>query len=115
MLTVMLLLGLGGGLVVPALSSMIARWEPRTESGKLATVIYTGSQFSAVFSTLFTGYISYTYHWSLVFYLLGSVPLLWTIPWVLLVDDNPAKSCLTSITERDLLRHQTLSGVTRPR
>ena len=46
--------GLAGGLVVPALSSMIARWKPVTETGKLATIIFTGSQFSAVFTSLFT-------------------------------------------------------------
>ena len=107
--------GLGGGLVVPALSSMIARWEPVSETGKLATIIYTGSQLSMVFSSIFTGYISYSYNWQLAFYLLGSVPLLWTIPWLLLVDDDPSKSRLTSELERDMLREETMSSKSRPR
>ena len=106
--------GLGGGLVVPALSSMIARWEPVSETGKLATIIYTGSQLSMVFSSIFTGYISYSYNWQLAFYLLGSVPLLWTIPWLLLVDDDPSKSRLTSELERDMLREETQSSDFRP-
>ena len=38
--------GLGGGLVVPALSSLVASWEPVAEAGRLATVVYTGSQVS---------------------------------------------------------------------
>ena len=36
--------GLGGGLVVPALSSLVASWEPVAEAGRLATVVYTGSE-----------------------------------------------------------------------
>ena len=27
----------------------------------------------------------------LTFYLLGSVPLVWALPWLLLVDDDPAR------------------------
>jgi len=107
--------GLAGGLVVPALSSMIARWEPVTETGKLATIIFTGSQFSAVFTSLFTGYMCYNYTWQLVFYILGSVPLLWIIPWVTLVTDNPTRSKLTSEREREMLRQETISCVSRPR
>ena len=115
LITCQVVAGAGGGLVVPALSSMIARWEPVSETGKLATVIFTGSQFSAVFTSLFTGYITYNYNWQLVFYILGTVPLLWTIPWILLVHDNPAKSRLTSVAERLMLRHETTIAVSRPR
>ena len=39
--------GLGGGLVVPALSALVASWEPVAEAGRLATVVYTGSQVSS--------------------------------------------------------------------
>ena len=107
--------GLGGGLVVPALSSMIARWEPVSETGKLATVIYTGSQLSMVFSSIFTGYVSHAYNWQLAFYLMGSIPLLWTIPWLLLVQDDPSKSRLTSEPEREMLREETMTSNCRPR
>ena len=107
--------GLGGGLVVPALSSMIARWEPVSETGKLATVIYTGSQLSMVFSSIFTGYISHAYNWQLAFYLMGSIPLLWTIPWLLLVQDDPSKSRLTSDQEREMLQEETMNSKCRPK
>ena len=107
--------GLGGGLVVPALSSMIARWEPVSETGRLATIIYTGSQLSMVFSSVFTGYISHSYNWQLAFYLMGSIPILWTIPWLLLVQDDPSKSWLTSELEREMLREETMSSKCRPR
>ena len=57
--------GLAGGLVVPALAVMIARWEPQSERGRLATVIYSGSQASGVLSSLLTGYLCHhsPHHW----------------------------------------------------
>ena len=96
LITCQVVYGLSGGLVVPALSCMIARWEPRSQRGRLATIIYTGSQFSAVFTALFTGYVTYNYNWRLVFYILGCVPLVWVIPWLFLVSENPADSNLIS-------------------
>ena len=115
LVTSMVVYGLAGGLVVPALGSMIARWEPLSERGRLATIIYTGSQFSAVFTSLVTGYISYHYDWRLTFYILGSLPiLLWSVPWILLVTDNPAHSRLTSQSERELLVTEVPTSKQRP-
>ena len=68
-----------------------------------------------VFSSVFTGYISHSYNWQLAFYLMGSIPLLWTIPWLLLVQDDPSKSWLTSQLEREMLREETISSKCRPR
>ena len=115
LVTAQVVYGLAGGLVVPALGSMIARWEPLSERGRLATIIYTGSQFSAVFTSLFTGYITYHYDWRLTFYILGSLPiLLWSIPWLLLVTDNPAHSRLTTLKERELLAAEVPTSRQRP-
>ena len=43
LITCQVVYGLSGGLVVPALSCMIARWEPRSQRGRLATIIYRQS------------------------------------------------------------------------
>ena len=51
--------GLAGGLVVPGLAVMIARWEPQSERGRLASLVYSGSQASAVISSLLTGFLSH--------------------------------------------------------
>jgi len=115
LLTCQVIYGLSGGLVVPALSCMIARWEPRSQCGRLATIIYTGSQFSAVFTALFTGYITYNFNWRLVFFILGSVPLLWVIPWVLLVTEDPSCNSMISSKEKELLLRETSTSVIRPR
>ena len=106
--------GLAGGLVVPALGSMIARWEPLSERGRLATVIYTGSQLSAVFSSLFTGYVCYHQDWRITFYILGGLPLTWAVPWLWLVTDNPDLSSLTGQAEREMLAAEIPTSTVRP-
>ena len=106
--------GLAGGLVVPALGSMIARWEPLSQRGRLATVIYTGSQLSAVFSSLFTGYVCYHQDWRITFYILGGLPLIWAVPWLCLVTDNPARSHLTGQAEREMLAAEIPTSTVRP-
>ena len=115
LITCQVVYGLSGGFVVPALSSMIARWEPRCQRGRLATIIYTGSQFSAVFSALFTGFVTFHYNWRLVFYILGVIPLLWVMPWVCLVSDSPGECRIISGEEKDLLMRETNTSGVRPR
>ena len=107
LITCQVVYGLSGGFVVPALSSMIARWEPRYQRGRLATIIYTGSQFSAVFTALFTGYVTFNYNWRLVFYILGVIPVLWVIPWLFLVSEIPGECRIISDEEKDLLARET--------
>ena len=114
LVTSQVLCGLAGGLVVPALGAMIARWEPLSERGRLATIIYSGSPASAVFSSLVTGYICYHHDWRITFYVLGSLPLAWALPWVILVTDNPAQSKLTSQAERSLLAEEIPASSVRP-
>ena len=106
--------GLAGGLVVPALGSMIARWEPLSQRGQLAAIIYSGSPASAVISSLLTGYLSFHYDWRITFYILASLPLLWALPWILLITDDPALSRLTSQSERSLLTEEIPASHLRP-
>jgi sugar phosphate permease len=106
---------MSGGLVVPALSSMIVRWEPHSERGRLATVVYTGSQASAVGTAVFTGLVTHSHDWRLVFLLLGALPLLWLPPWLLLVSDSPATRRGISREELHLLLAQTDTSEERPR
>jgi len=107
--------GLSGGLTVPALGVLIARWQPDCDRGRLATVIYTGSQLSAVFTSLLTGLVGFHWDWRWVFYSLGLLPLLWLPAWLALVTDCPAQSRLVGREERELLARQTSVSASRPR
>merc|ERR1719458_1420103 len=114
LLTVQVIYGMSGGLVVPALSSMLARWEPVRERGRLATIIYSGSQASAVLAAVLTGLATYTLGWRHAFILLGGLPLLWLLPWILLVSDSPGQQRGISREELHLLLAETATSAARP-
>jgi len=114
LLTVQVIYGMSGGLVVPALSSMLARWEPVRERGRLATIIYSGSQASAVLAAVLTGLATHTLGWRHAFILLGGLPLLWLLPWILLVSDSPGQQRGISREELHLLLAETSTSAARP-
>ena len=91
---------------MPCLAVMIARWEPQSERGLLASLVYSGSPASGVFSSLLTGYLCHhsPHHWRIIFYSLGCLPLLvWLLPWLLLVTESPATAPLSS-TSGEIVR-----------
>jgi len=114
LLTMQVIYGMSGGLVVPALSSMLARWEPVRERGRLATIIYSGSQASAVLAAVLTGLATHTLGWRHAFILLGGLPLLWLLPWILLVSDSPGQQRGISREELHLLLAETATSAARP-
>ena len=114
LLTVQVVYGMSGGLVVPALSSMLARWEPVRERGRLATIIYSGSQASAVLAAILTGLATHTLGWRHAFILLGGLPLLWLLPWLLFVSDSPGQQRGISREELHLLLAETSTSAARP-
>merc|ERR1712088_961016 len=96
---------MSGGLVVPALSSMLARWEPVRERGR---------QASAVLAAVLTGLATHTLGWRHAFILLGGLPLLWLLPWILLVSDSPGQQRGISREELHLLLAETSTSAARP-
>lgn len=115
LLTSQILYGLSGGLVVPSLHSLIARWEPSCETGRLSGIIYSGSPISAVITAVFTGYMTKYSSWQVVFYTFGAIAFIWSLPWLLWVQDDPMNHPHISNKEKILLQTQTKVSSHRPR
>ena len=108
--------GMSGGLVVPALSSMLASWEPLNQRGRLSTLVYSGSTASAALTSVFTGLMCHqdSDHWRMVFLLLGTMPLLWIPAWTYLVSNTPRQHPRISKSEQKLLSCTTSTSECRP-
>jgi len=107
--------GLAGGFVCPVLTSMVARWEPSCERGRLSTIIYVGSPVSAVLTSVLGGYINHHLDWRIQFYMFGLVQLIWLFPWCYTVFDSPALHPRLKKAERMLLLEETSTSTVRPR
>jgi len=78
-LTIQMVYGLSGGLVIPSLHSLISRWVSSSETGILSAIIY--SAFYITQTTIFTEHVT---NFSIAF-----LAFIWTVPWLVLVRDDP--------------------------
>ncbi|XP_008215710.1 putative inorganic phosphate cotransporter isoform X1 [Nasonia vitripennis] len=99
------LMGLGEGTTFPALNAMLAQWTPPEERSKIGSLVFAGAQLGTVFATTLSGFILHhsTMGWPAVFYVFGSVGVLWFIVWVVLCYNNPREHPFISDAEAKYL------------
>ena len=91
MITVQVLIGLFLGVTVPAMQSMLGRTAPIMERSKMFSIVFQGGPLGTLISQPVTGALCNTDFlggWPSVYYLLGIVSVLWTIPWFVFVKDT---------------------------
>ncbi|XP_018427505.1 PREDICTED: sialin [Nanorana parkeri] len=95
--------GLGEGVTFPAMHAMWSSWAPPLERSRLLSLSYAGAQLGTVFSLPISGLICYYMDWVYVFYIFGSLGVVWFIFWYLIVSDNPQTHRTISDTEREYI------------
>ncbi|XP_017779301.1 PREDICTED: sialin [Nicrophorus vespilloides] len=83
-----ILLGLLGGVIYPALHSLISRWAPPEEKGKFVGALLGGT-LGTVLTWPMLGSIVESLGWTWAFYIPGGLALLWCLLWFFLVSDSP--------------------------
>lgn len=99
-ITVRIVTGLAQGVVTPALYTILPRWMPTGELGLAFGLIVASGNLGAVLTMPICGLLSQYASWPWVFYLFGSVALLFTLPWLYLVYNEPQSHPRISPTER---------------
>ncbi|XP_067010093.2 sialin isoform X3 [Anabrus simplex] len=94
--------GLALGVTWPAMHSISAHWIPKTERSKFMTSYHGASVGTAVTYPL-SGLVIASFGWEYVFYLTGTLSIIWCICWWLLVFDSPAQHPRLSERERKYL------------
>ncbi|XP_049854263.1 sialin-like [Schistocerca gregaria] len=80
--------GICGGICWPSLTYMISRWIPTNERGKFMSACM-GSSVGAALTFPLCGMIIHFLNWQAVFYVTGTIGILWFISWWWLTYDNP--------------------------
>jgi len=83
------LMGLGEGTTFPALNALLAQWTPPEERSIIGSLVFAGAQLGTVFANLVSGLILHQYEWPAVFYVFGSIGVLWFVVFVLICYSNP--------------------------
>ncbi|PBC26385.1 putative inorganic phosphate cotransporter isoform X2 [Apis cerana] len=87
------------GATWPAIQPMTARWIPPTERSKFVSNMMASS-LGAALTMPICGFLIAYFGWESVFYVTGTIGLMWSIAWFLLIFDSPAQHPRISIEER---------------
>ena len=74
----------------PAFFTLTTKWLPESERARCFSFICAGGQFGTIVSLATSGLISYHIGWKYIFYIYGSIGVLWTALWILFVFESPA-------------------------
>ena len=89
MVALRVLEGIGEGVTFPAAASFWGKWAPPNERARLAGFSFSGAQFGTIVSMPLSGWLCQTVGWSAMFYIFGSVSLLWVALWFWLAANSP--------------------------
>jgi MFS family permease len=121
MILIRALMGFGEGVTLPAISSMIARWMPKNESGIGQGISLAGVPAGIALAMPITGWIMNTWGWEMVFYSFAFIAPLWVAVWKLWGSDDPrhdkwiTKKELAYIAKGQVDPHTGLEDTTTPR
>src|SRR5439155_1010637 len=82
-------LGLGEGLNMPSISSLVARWFPLEERTRATVVNLTGIHTGTLVALPLSGWIAATWGWRPIFYIYALVGLVWVALWFLWAPEPP--------------------------
>lgn len=101
-------MGLGEGTTFPALNAMLAQWTPPEERSKIGSLVFAGAQLGTVVTSSLSGLILHysPIGWPAVFYLFGSIGVLWFIVWTLICYNNPYEHPFISEQEKKFLHER---------
>ncbi|XP_050056506.1 vesicular glutamate transporter 1-like [Aphis gossypii] len=91
--------GLIAGLAWPSMQAMTGKWIPPHERSRFVSA-YLGTSVGTAITYIVCGYLMDWLGWESVFYITGSIGLLWHVCWTLLIHDSPRTH--PTITEKEL-------------
>lgn len=103
------IIGLCSGGYIPATTSLIARWFPTDERGRAGGIIFASYNLGNAFGRLWIRqFLLRSYHWTSVYYTVGSFPIIWVFLWCLWVYNGPKTHPYISDDEKEyIVAHQT--------
>ena len=90
------------GVIFPCINSCIGKWVPLSERITFLAVVFSGGNGGLMVSYALSGYLCQV-SWTLVFYILGSVTILWYIAYWFIVYSSPDQHPRISDNEKSFI------------
>jgi MFS family permease len=81
LLVVRLILGMGESVAYPAYSKILAKYFPASQRASANSIIASGLACGPAFGMLLGGVLMFRFGWRSFFVVLGSISLVWLLPW----------------------------------
>ncbi|PVD35454.1 hypothetical protein C0Q70_02416 [Pomacea canaliculata] len=98
--------GLASGVSFSSMHTLLGRWAPPRERSRLASFVYSGHMVGNILIYIGAGQLcayGFDNGWGSVFYLSGSICVVWLVLWGLLVSESPEKCKRISEAERNYI------------
>ncbi|KAK2713801.1 sialin-like [Artemia franciscana] len=102
-IAVRLMEGLAAGLSLPAMHVLLSKWAPPTEKLRISSFIYSGMSLGTVVSLPLSGILAGKLGWDWVFYIQGTISIIWCVLWIFLVFDSPLNHRFINSVEKQFL------------
>ncbi|XP_034938463.1 putative inorganic phosphate cotransporter isoform X2 [Chelonus insularis] len=83
------IMGLSQACLLPCVHTLLSKWVPPRERGRLGSLTYSGAQFGTVVSYPISGLLVQYMGWRSVFYFFGVAAICWSIIFILYGSDSP--------------------------
>ena len=103
-------MGIGEGVAMPAMNTMLSRWVPTVERSRSLAVVYSGMYLGSVLGLAGTPHLTESLGWPSAFYIFGVIGLGWVGAWVAGAASTPQEDVYISDEERAYIEESAASG-----
>lgn len=89
LLAVRIIEGIFEGVTFPCIHAVWSRWSPPLERSRMASMAFAGNYAGTVVSMPASGLLAARYGWESIFYVFGSIGLVWFVVWTIIVKAGP--------------------------
>ncbi|GAB0096035.1 MFS domain-containing protein [Sergentomyia squamirostris] len=102
-ITVRILIGLCQGAIYSSMQEVLANWSPRYERTAISSFVHAGAQMGTFVSFLLSGLFADRFGWESIFYIFGSLGVIWYILWAYLVKRRPSTDPRITTAEKNYI------------
>ncbi|CAG9864850.1 unnamed protein product [Phyllotreta striolata] len=88
------------GVTYPSTQELWSHWAPPAEKSRLVSFAGSGAYFGAVVAMPVCSLLATNLNWEAIFYVFGTLGLVWYLVWAIVVRDTPTKD--SNISEKEL-------------
>ncbi|KAG6789391.1 hypothetical protein POTOM_005488 [Populus tomentosa] len=89
LLVVRAFMGIGEGVAMPAMNTILSKWVPVSERSRSLALVYSGMYLGSVTGLAFSPFLIHQFGWPSVFYSFGSLGTVWFAAWLSKAHSSP--------------------------